>query len=186
MAESAARIMEPTPGQAPTSAPNPRQPREVPRIGDRGRAEAAALVWKWQDQGDAAQADRAGALRKKGVFQGAIGLAVAAVFFVIGWRTMSMVVTAIASLTLLTALISPTGAYAAIERGLTRFAAIVGSVVAWIVLMPSFIGFFVPFGLIFRRGEKDPMKRMFSPSAPSYWRERVADEDVEGRRKSQF
>lgn len=180
MAEQAARMIETN--QAPTTD----GPRPVLPLGDRGRAEAAALMWQWRNQDAGKQTDLASALRKKGLLQAAVGLAAAGAFFFFGIKIMAAIVATIASITLITALVSPTGAYAAIESALTKFAMFVGSAVAWIVLMPIFLGFFVPFGLIFRRGQKDPMKRMFVPEAASYWREREADADVAGRRRSQF
>jgi hypothetical protein len=170
--------------QAPAGVAS--EPQAALALGVRGRQEAAALMWQWRDNGKAADVDRATQLRKKGVLQGAIGLAVAGVFFALGFQIMTIIVASIASITLLTALVSPLGAYAAIEGALAKFALWVGGIVAWIVLMPVFIGFFVPFGLIFRRGPKDPMKRIFVPEAATYWRERQADTDVEGRRRSQF
>ena len=153
----------------------------------RGREEAAALMWNWQEKPDNRDADKTSVLRKKGMMQGGVGLVIAGIFFfVLKWQIMAYVVTTIASITLLTALASPTGAYAAIERALTKFAAAVGVAVGWLVMMPIFLGFFVPFGLLFRRGKKDSMKRLFSPDEKTYWKERVADEDMEGRRRSQF
>ena len=181
LAEQAVKNMSDAPQ---TSAPAGL--REVPRIGARGRAEAAALMWKWQNSDAASGEASVDALRKRGMMQGAVGLVIAGFFFAIGWKIMSAVVATIGTLTLILALASPGRAYAAIDRMLQKLSGAVGGAVAWLVLMPVFIGFFVPFGLIFRRGEKDPMKRQFAPGATSYWREREADDDMEGRRKTQF
>ena len=42
----------------------------------------------------------------------------------------------------------------------------------WIVMVPIFYGVFLPFGLLFRRGRRDRMKRYYDPDAQSYWEER--------------
>ncbi|GEM_PF-2346188 len=170
----------------PNLAPAPDSAADSFPLGNRGRVEAAALMWNWRDGGKTDETDRAAALRNKGIGQAVVGYIAAGVIFWLGIAILPFIVATIASITLLTALFSPLGAYAAIEGGLTKFAMWFGGIVSWLVLMPVFLLFFVPFGLLFRRGERDPMKRVFVPSAPSYWKERERDEDVAGRRKSQF
>ncbi len=155
-------------------------------LGSRGRPEAAALMWTWQNNAAPDNGARAAALRNKGMLSAGVGLAAAGIFFALGHPTLASIVGAIALFTLITALVSPTGVYASIDGKLITFGRWVGTAVGWVVLMPVFVGFFVPFGLLFRRGAADPMKRAFDRSSASYWRKREADEDVEGRRKSQF
>lgn len=156
------------------------------RLGSRGREEAAALTWNWQAKPSDRESKRATVRRKQGALQSLVGYAAAGGLTYVGHPTLAMVAGGIATMILLLALLSPLGAYAALERGLTTFGRGVGLVVGWLALMPVFVLFFMPFGLLFRRGAKDPMKRQFDAAMTSYWREREPDADVLDRRKRQF
>ncbi len=156
--------------------------------GLRSRPEAQAIAWPWRGRDGrvaAAAAARAHELRRKGMIQGAIGLCIAAAFYAFDHTTLALVAGSIACVMALLALVSPTGAFAAVERGLLRFGRAVGVVVTWLVMLPIFGLFFVPFGLLFRRGAKDPMRRGYDTALPSYWKRR--DDPLGGdRHRSQF
>lgn len=154
----------------------------------RSRPEAERISWTWQGREQAsrnAEAARSAALRKKGLLQGAIGLAIAGLLYGLGHPTLATVAGVLASLTALLAIVSPTGAFVRVESLLARFGGLVGVVVTWLVMMPIFVFFFVPFGLLFRRGTSDKMQRVLDPQAKSYWRRR--DDTLGGERHlSQF
>ncbi len=102
-----------------------RQPAEIKPgnagINDNPRAEASAVAWNWRGRAavDAsALAREAAANRRKGLIGGAIGLAVAALFYFVLHRQLAAeVVAAIAILVALTALASPLGLYKGLHAG---------------------------------------------------------------------
>ncbi len=156
--------------------------------GLRSRPEAQAIAWSWRGRDArvaAASAAHTAELRRKGLIQGAIGLTIAAAFFYFDHTTLAVVAGSIATLMALLAVVSPTGAFAAVERLMLRLGRAVGVAVTWLVMLPIFGLFFVPFGVLFRRGAKDPMRRGYDAAAPSYWKKR---EDPLGgdRHRSQF
>ncbi len=161
------------------------EPAALP-VGRRGSDRAAAVIWDWKREGSTDTAVHTSRLRTRGCLQGAVGLAIAGGIHALGHPTLALIVAAIGSFTLLSALVSPGGIYASIERGLQVFARRVGQVVGWIVLLPIYFGFFLPFGLLFRRGARDPMRRRFEADVGSYWNVRQPDEDVVQRHRSQF
>lgn len=155
-------------------------------LGPRGDASASASVWTWQQDAAPDNGASARAVRLKGAWRAVVGFVAAGAFLAFGHTIPGGVVATIAAVTLLAALASPLGAFAAIERGISRFARGLGQVVGWIVLMPVFLLFFVPYGLLFRRGANDPMKRAFDSAASSYFRTRSPGSDPADRPTSQF
>jgi hypothetical protein len=133
-----------------------------------GRPEAAEVVWSWKPAATAASPD-AGPVRLRGALQAAAGLAVGAGLFWFGRRTPAAVVSAIAAVVGLSALVSPFGVFAAIERSFDALGRGIGRVLMWIVLPAIFYLFFAPFSVLFRRGRRDSMKRAFDAEAESYW-----------------
>lgn len=135
-----------------------------------GRPEAAAVVWDWRAPDDSP--DRAAAARKAGVIRALVAGVAGGAFFFFGRVTMASVVWSLGGLTLLLALASPLGAYAALDRAVARLGQLIGTGLTWILLAPVYYLFFAPFGLLFKRGRKDPMKRALSKDAESYWEAR--------------
>ena len=148
-----------------------------------GRAEAAALCWDWRKSAVHDAADPAPA-RCRGLRQTLIAGAVALIIYFFISRTMAAVVITIATLNLVAALLSPLGAFARIEHWVGSFAHAVGGGLTWLLLVPLFALFFVPFRLLLRRGTRDAMKRFYMPDAPTYWRQRGPG-DI-GPRERQF
>ena len=64
-----------------------------------------------------------------------------------------------------------------IEKGLNRFASVVGTVIAWILLVPFFYIVFGVLRLILLITRKDPMLRSYDRVASTYWTDRnhIAD-----------
>jgi hypothetical protein len=63
-------------------------------------------------------------------------------------------------------------AFAAIERFFLRFAAVVGVVLTWLLLVPVFLLFFTPARLILAWRGKDPLHRRCPTDQPTYWTDR--------------
>lgn len=138
-----------------------------------GRPEAAAVIWSWRPAGPSPR-PATGPIRVRGAVQAAVGLAVAGGLAWLGRHTPAIVVASVASAIGLAAIASPLGVFAAIERAFAALAVRVGQALTWILLPVIFYLFFVPFGLLFRRGRRDAMRRYFDREAPTYWTTRGA------------
>lgn len=141
-----------------------------------GRPEAAAAIWTWKpSEGVASQHKRrTGPVRLRGAIQATVGFAVAGLFAWRGHQVPAMLVGSIATFVLLSALLSPLGLFAAIERSIAAVGRGIGRAFTWVLLPTIFYLFFVPFGALFRRGRRDSMTRYFVEDAPSYWSSRSA------------
>jgi hypothetical protein len=135
-----------------------------------GRPEAADAIWSWQEVGNTRSDDEARArARRKGVIQGIVAIIVATLFFLFWSRTVAGIVYTIGAVTLFAALVSPLGLYAAIESLIVRLGMLLGVLTTWLMLVPTFYLIFLPFGILFRRGRRDRMRRFYEPDAPTYW-----------------
>ncbi|UCE86720.1 MAG: hypothetical protein JSU66_03010 [Deltaproteobacteria bacterium] len=114
----------------------------------------------------------AGRARIRGSIQAAVGITVGVLVYTYGSRPVGSVIATIGTIILLSALLSPTGLYAAIERGFTALGVHLGRFLTWLSMLTLFYLFFLPFGLLFRRGAKDPMRRFYTPDAATYWEDR--------------
>ncbi len=137
----------------------------------RGSPEAAAAIWR-QGTG-AARAPRpeesARAARRRGALQALLGIALGTAIFAFWSRGVGSVVLSLSTLLGLCALASPTGLYASIQALFALTGRATGTLLTWILMPLVFYGFFLPFGLLLRRGARDRMSRFFAPDAPSYW-----------------
>jgi hypothetical protein len=136
------------------------------------RREPSSVVWNWRggETESAARGREAAAARKRGLLGGAIGLAVAALFFFLFKRPVAAAVIAgVAVLFTLLAVLAPLTAYKAVTRALDRFAHGVGTAVTWVLLTLLYYIFFLPFGLLLRARGKLAITRSFDPRQPSYW-----------------
>lgn len=124
-------------------------------------------VTAMSDIPDPANGRTAAAVRRAAAVRAAIALVVAAVL--LWWKPwLAAVAAAVAVLTLLLGLLSPLGAYAALERALERFAHAVGRLVTWILLPPLYYLLFAPAGLLLRRHLR--LTRRPDPEQTTYWR----------------
>lgn len=141
-----------------------------------GGSRAAEVAWRWRETsaagGAAERAARRRSLRREGVLRAAIGAAVGGALYFFGAVILARVAWFASGLMLLAALASPAGLYAAIGRGLAQFGHLVGRLLAVVSLTPVYFLFFVPFGLLLRRGRRDRLERWFDPTTPSYWHRR--------------
>ncbi|MCO4762636.1 MAG: hypothetical protein KC502_14080 [Myxococcales bacterium] len=128
----------------------------------------------------------AAALRTKGALRALVGFVAAGLLGWLGHPIVAAVAAGISLLTLVLAIVSPLGGYRLMQRGIATAGRGAGIFIGWLTLVPVFLLFFVPFGIVFRRGRKDPMRRNMSSTAPTYWRTRTADTDALERRKRLF
>ncbi len=132
------------------------------------RPDGAAAIWDWREV-EAPPEPRAGAARLRGALQALAGGVIGGLVYTFWSRTAGTVVLSIASFILLAACLSPRGLFALIEGFFEAVGQVLGRVLNTVILAIIFYGFFLPFGLFFRRGRRDPMKRFYESESPSYW-----------------
>ncbi len=147
-----------------------------------GSPDASAVIWNWQSP-ETKPAVGSGARRTKGVLQGVVGLVVGTLLYFFVSEHMGMLAWSVSSFILISAALSPDGAYAAIERVLDWLVDTVGTVVTWLVMVPIFYLIFLPFGMLFRRGQNDAMKRYYDDGAKTYWVTRASTNTPEDRER---
>jgi hypothetical protein len=101
-------------------------------------------------------------------------------------RGLGSVALALSALVVLSALVSPTGIYAALERGLEALTRATGLALTWVFMSLVFFAIVTPFGLLFRRGARDPMRRFYEPAASTYWSEHALGRSASRMRARQF
>lgn len=93
----------------------------------------------------------------------------------LGVRLLAIVVLSAGTVLGGAAMLSPFHVHPALQRVLRAFGRGVGRVVTWLLLVPLFYLVFTPFGLLARRGRRDPMARRLDRTVASYWEERPAE-----------
>ncbi|HEX3553502.1 MAG TPA: hypothetical protein VIA62_09765 [Thermoanaerobaculia bacterium] len=137
------------------------------------RPDAAAVAWNWRDRtavSGEAHAGEARSLRIRGVVGGAIGLAFAALLYVVGHKVRpAEMVAGIAALLALLALAAPLTVFKKVNHALEAFARILATAVTWVLMTILFYLVFLPIGLVLRAGKKLAITRGADRRLPSYW-----------------
>ena len=131
----------------------------------------SSVIWPWRDR-DALEKKRVIALRRGGAIRALVAAIAASLLFYFHRPTGAGIAAAVSVLTLSLSLLSPTRAYSALLEGVSSIGEAVGTALTWTLLTPVFYLFFLPFGLLFRRGRGDRMGRRFEPERASYWTKR--------------
>ena len=92
----------------------------------------------------------------------------------------------IAGFILLSALVSPTVVYAGIEKLFDSLGHLLGRAMTWLLMVPLFYLFFLPFGLLFRRGRRDRLRRYSERDAATYWERREGPTAASHSRERQY
>lgn len=151
-----------------------------------GRAEAAAAIWDWRATKPRRDAVAPAKARQRGVLRG-LGLGVVGALLSWLWSPILGGITlGIAAIVALSALASPTGLYAALERGLAALTRATGVGLTWVLMSAFFFLVVTPFGFLFRRGRRDAMRRYYEPDATTYWTEREIGRSASVQRERQF
>lgn len=146
----------------------------------RGKPEAALVISPPVDRASI-EAARVASLRRGGLVRALIGFTFAGVLFFFDRPIAASVALSISVLTAVLAITSPTKGYLALTRAVDRLGALIGTALTWLLLAPVFFLFFVPFGLLARRGKRDRIGRRFDRSAATYWITRPTKTDAERR-----
>jgi hypothetical protein len=147
---------------------------------------ASSIVWNWRYGRDHSARTRLVYSRRQGAVHSFIGLVIAAILFVLGQRTLAMIAGSLATLSFLLAMISPAGLYTRLRSGVAQLGVWIGIALSWILLVPLFYLFFLPFGLLLRRGARDSMERNLDSTAMSYWKKRKEVTSVRSGYERQF
>lgn len=139
-----------------------------------GRREASALIWDFRAE-TVSPAPSASVLRRRGMIRALLPAAFGTLLYVRGFHVSAAIVLGVAALTLLAALGSPTGAYAALERLFERLVNRIVLLSSWLILRVVFYGVFVPLGALLRSGRRDQLQRWNDVARSSYWSDRRGD-----------
>ncbi len=128
------------------------------------------MIWRWRD-GEAASEARpsAASVRARGSLQALLGAAVGLAAYLFWSKTVAVVAWVATAVVLFCALVSPHGLYALVGRLFDATGHVVGRAMTWIVMVPIFYLFFLPFGKLLRRGRRDRLQRHFDAEAETYW-----------------
>jgi hypothetical protein len=136
---------------------------------NRGRPEASAAIWSWRER-EASLAREAARARRSGLLRASVGVVIGGALFAFGAHHVAYVAASLSGLVALLALLSPLGLYRKLDAFAQWSGGIVGAILSWVLLTPVFVLFFVPFGLLFRRGARDRLERRIDRDLPSYWK----------------
>ena len=168
-------------------APKP-EPMGIERMHElrASRPEAAAAVWNWRGAENAPVAPAAGPIRLRGSVRALIGASVGGLVYVYLSALMGKIVLTVSALLFLAALLSPTGAYALVERAFAALSRTVGRLLNGLTLPILFYGVFTPLGAILRRGKRDALQRFFERERPTYWSDRSGERTASAHRTRQY
>jgi hypothetical protein len=132
------------------------------------RPAASAVIWPWRE-GASQAAVSPSRVRRRALLQALAGAAFGSVCFLFWSRSVAYFAFAMAALVLVSALVSPSGLHAGMQRLFETTGRVLGRAMTWLLMAPLFYLFFLPFGMILRRGKRDRLRRYFDPEAESYW-----------------
>lgn len=151
-----------------------------------GQPEASAVIWHWQDAPEPKAAVSTARSRAVGSLQAGLGVTVGLLSYLYWSQALAYFIFGVAGIILLSALVSPTGLYAAIQRMFEALGSALGRAITFVLMNALFYGFFLPFGKLFRRGRRDRMQRWFEADAPTYWEVRPQGEADPGSLERQY
>jgi hypothetical protein len=132
-------------------------------------SQASEVIWRWREAEAEAPGPSAASVRLRGSLQALAGYAVAVAIYLFWSQTVATVAFALTTMVLFCALASPHGLYALVRRLFDATGRVVGHATTWIVMIPIFYLFFLPFGKLLRRGRNDRLRRYYESEAETYW-----------------
>jgi len=135
-----------------------------------GSPKASAAIWRWRAEvPESKMGPSAASVRVRGSLQALAGAAFGLACHLFWSKTVAIVAFTVAGVVLFCALVSPNGLYALLRRLFDATGRVVGRAMTWIVMVPIFYLFFLPFGKLMRRGRRDRLHRYFDAEAETYW-----------------
>lgn len=111
--------------------------------------------------------------RTTAAVQCVVGLALGLLIYFLLSRIFGVIVCSIALLLAVLAFVAPIAVYEPIKRGIAWLSIMVGLAISFVVLLLLYYLFFVPFGLLFRKGGRNKLGLAFVKEQPSYWVDRT-------------
>jgi hypothetical protein len=134
-----------------------------------GRPEAARAIWPAASDAPPARPSRRG-----GLWRGGVGIAIGSLWFWLGWRHVGLVALVLGMLACVGILFASDNLRIVWGSRLSRVQTAVGHCVTAVLFAPVFYLILTPYGLLTRRGARDPLRRTFEPGLSSYWTARPA------------
>lgn len=134
-------------------------------------------AWKWRYRRGRPAAIKNSSRAGKLIVQTIVAFAVSA-FLAFGFHRILFagIAAGIALLILICGLFIPKF-YAAFERVIVMFAFGIGQALTWLLLVPFYYFCFLPARILLALNRRDPMKRSWNSSAPTYWGEKKDIQD---------
>ena len=148
--------------------------------------DAGLVFWQPTPGDDGARRKAVAKARVKGTIQGVVGLGLGTLIFLYWSEIIGYVSFALSSCVLLSALASPGGAYAGINKFFTSLGVLFARVATPLVLIPNFFFVFSPLGLMLRRGRNDRLERWLEKDSETYWQDRRTDGEGLANYERQF
>ncbi len=131
-------------------------------------------------------AEKTKRIRITAAFQGVIGLVLALLIYLFISEIFGVIVCSIAILLTIVAFVAPITVYEPIKRGMAWLAAMVGLSISFVVLLFLYYLFFVPFGALFRRGDRNKLALGFASGKSSYWVDRTLSSGEPSGKKKKY
>ena len=148
--------------------------------------DAGLVFWRPTPVDDGARRKALGKARIKGLIQGLVGLSLGTLIYFYWNPIIGYVSWALSSIVLLSALLSPGGAYAGINKFFIWLGVLFARLATPLVLIPNFFFVFSPLGMMLRRRRNDRLERWLEKDAETYWKDRDQDTDGMSNYERQF
>lgn len=125
-------------------------------------------------------------IRTSAGIQGVIGLILGLLIYLLLSKIFGVIVCSIALVLTVLAIVAPLAVYEPIKRALAWLSMIVGTVISFVVLLALYCLFFVPFGILFRKGNRNKLSLGFAANQSSYWIDRSAPSGKNNNYERQF
>ena len=134
-----------------------------------GKPEAADAIWQRHGSNSDDARLPTGNVRIGGTIRALISASFGVGVYLIWSQTVGTIVLCIAGIIFFSAIVSPNGLYRGLQGLFGSLGNFTGRVLTWLMLVPLFYLFFLPFGKLMRRGQRDALKRKLEPESESYW-----------------
>ncbi len=154
------------------------RPGAIPVFARRGwglnTESSSRVVWSWgTDSRNTPAVRRTPTLAVRVAVGAAVG---ALLYFLLHREVLAWVVCGISMLMLASGLLLP-ALYAKIERLVLKLGQVAGAVLTWVLLVPAYYVIFGTGRLMLAVRRRDPLKREFPTSLPTYWEDHQVDTD---------
>jgi len=152
-----------------------------------GEGHTRSPIWDWRGApSERSSEDGLPRARRRASLRAGAAAAIGAAVYLLWARTLGVAIMTVACLLLAIALLAPSGLLQALERLFVRLGTFTARMLTWVLMVPLFYLVFLPFGLLFRRGRRDRLKRWLEPDASSYWEAHTGPTAASSSRERQY